>query len=71
MRCPKCGMELIEIEYKLIKIDECSVCRGVWLDLGELSAISKLERGVLDRLFSVFQDSEGTWIRPLVCLPKL
>jgi ribosomal protein L37AE/L43A len=57
MRCPKCGMELIQIEYKGIKIDECSECRGIWLDAGELSTVSKLEKGVLDKLFSVFQSS--------------
>jgi hypothetical protein len=57
MRCPKCGMDLIGIEYKLVKIDECSGCRGVWLDAGELSGISKLERGAFDKLFSVFESS--------------
>lgn len=55
MRCPKCGMELIEINYKGIKIDECSECEGIWLDAGELEAISKLEKTGLDKLFSVFK----------------
>lgn len=55
MRCPKCGMELIEIDYKGIKVDKCSECEGIWLDAGELEAISKLEKGVMDKLFSVFK----------------
>ncbi len=55
MRCPKCGMELIEIDYKHIKIDKCSECDGVWLDAGELEAISKLEKTGLDKLFGVFK----------------
>ncbi len=55
MRCPKCGMELIEIDYKTIKIDKCSECEGIWLDAGELEAVSKLEKGGLDKLFSVFK----------------
>ncbi|HBR22019.1 MAG TPA: hypothetical protein DD713_05555 [Nitrospiraceae bacterium] len=55
MRCPKCGMEMIEIDYKGIKIDECSECEGIWLDAGELEAVSKLEKGSLDKLFSVFK----------------
>jgi len=55
MRCPKCGMELIEIDYKGIKIDECSECEGIWLDAGELETISKLEKTGLDKLFSVFK----------------
>jgi hypothetical protein len=55
MRCPKCGMELIEIDYRNIKVDKCSECEGIWLDTGELAAISKLEKSTLDKLFSVFK----------------
>jgi hypothetical protein len=54
MKCPKCGMELIEIDYKAIKVDKCSGCEGVWLDAGELEAVSKFEKSSLDKLFSVF-----------------
>ncbi|MEW6586672.1 MAG: zf-TFIIB domain-containing protein [Nitrospirota bacterium] len=55
MRCPKCGMELIEIDYKAIKVDKCSECEGIWLDAGELEAVAKLEKSGLDKLFSVFR----------------
>jgi uncharacterized protein with PIN domain len=55
MRCPKCGMELIEIDYKEIKVDKCSECDGIWLDAGELEAVSRLEKTGLDKLFSVFK----------------
>ena len=55
MRCPKCGMELIEIDYKGIKIDECSECEGIWLDTGELETVSKLEKSRLDKFFGVFK----------------
>jgi hypothetical protein len=55
MKCPKCGMELIEIDYKGIKVDKCSSCEGIWLDAGELESISKLQKRSLDRLFSVFK----------------
>jgi hypothetical protein len=55
MKCPKCGMELIEIDYRGIKIDKCSACEGVWLDAGELQTVSALEKSGLDRLFSVFK----------------
>jgi hypothetical protein len=55
MRCPKCGMELIEIDYKGIKIDRCSECEGIWLDAGELETVSKLEKSGIDKLFSVFK----------------
>jgi ribosomal protein L37AE/L43A len=55
MQCPKCGMELIEIDYKGIKIDECSECEGIWLDAGELEAVAKLEKTGLDKFFSIFK----------------
>jgi YgiT-type zinc finger domain-containing protein len=55
MRCPKCGMELIEIDYKEIKVDRCSECEGIWLDAGELETVSTLEKSGLDKLFSVFK----------------
>lgn len=55
MRCPKCGMELIEIDYKNIQVDKCSECEGIWLDAGELEEISKLEKSGLDKFFSVFK----------------
>ena len=54
MKCPKCGMELLEIDYKSIKVDKCSECDGIWLDAGELEAVSKLEKTGLEKLFSVF-----------------
>ncbi len=54
MKCPKCGMNLVEIDYKGIKVDKCSACEGVWLDAGEMDAVAKLEKGALDKLFGVF-----------------
>jgi len=55
MKCPKCGMGLVEIDYKSIKVDRCSGCEGIWLDYGELYAISKLEKSGLDKLLSIFK----------------
>jgi hypothetical protein len=54
MKCPKCGMGLIEIDYKSIKVDKCSACEGIWLDAGEMESVAKMEKGALDKLFSVF-----------------
>ena len=55
MRCPKCGMELVAINYKGIEIDKCSECEGVWLDSGELEALLELESSTIDKLFRVFR----------------
>jgi ribosomal protein L37AE/L43A len=54
MQCPKCGMKLIEIDYKGIKIDECSSCKGIWLDAGELESVAHMEKSVMNKFFSVF-----------------
>ncbi len=54
MKCPKCGMELIAIDYKGIEVDKCSECEGIWLDAGELETVSKLEKSGIDKLFSIF-----------------
>jgi hypothetical protein len=53
MHCPKCGMELIEVEYKTLKVDRCSSCAGVWLDAGELEAAVKLEKSALSRILGL------------------
>ena len=55
MRCPKCGMELNEIDYKNIIVDKCFSCDGIWLDAGEFESIAKLEKGALDKLFGIFK----------------
>ncbi len=55
MRCPKCGMELVEIGYKSIMIDKCTGCQGIWLDAGELESVCRLEKTGLDKLFSAFK----------------
>lgn len=55
MKCPKCGMELIEIEYKNLKIDKCSSCSGIWLDPGEFEMVTSFEKSSLDKFFKVFK----------------
>jgi len=55
MKCPKCGMNLVEIEYRSIKVDRCSACEGVWLDKGELKAVADLDKLLLEKLYSVFR----------------
>jgi hypothetical protein len=54
LKCPKCGMDLIEIDYRSIKVDKCSGCDGVWLDAGELESVAKMETSVAGRIFGLF-----------------
>ncbi len=55
MCCPKCGMNLIAMDYKGIEIDECSSCKGIWLDANELGDIIKMEKNTLNRLLKIFK----------------
>jgi len=55
MKCPKCGMDLIEIDYQKVKVDKCSHCDGLWFDAGEMEEAAAMEKSTLDKLFSVFK----------------
>lgn len=55
MSCPKCGMKLVEIDFKGISVDKCSSCDGIWLDAGEFEELSKLEKPSFDKWFKVFK----------------
>ncbi len=55
MKCPKCGMDLQEIGFHGVKVDQCANCGGIFLDAGELEQLSKHDAGVMDRVFSIFR----------------
>ena len=53
MRCPKCGMELTEIEFRGVQVDQCFNCGGMYLDAGESEKILAFEEpGTLGKMFS-------------------
>ena len=45
MQCPKCSVEMDEVNKLGVIIDACSRCGGVWLDKGELDKIRAAEAG--------------------------
>ena len=55
LHCPKCGMELAEIDFRGVKIDKCTSCAGVWLDAGELEQVAQAEAGFLGGFLKVFK----------------
>lgn len=61
MRCPKCGMELAEIEFRQIKIDRCTECGGVWLDAGEMESVTRDDAGlgILSSFSGLFRKGRG------------
>jgi hypothetical protein len=54
MKCPKCGMDLLGMEFQGVKVDKCSGCSGVWLDAGELETVAKLEKSMTEKIFGMF-----------------
>lgn len=55
MKCPKCGMQLEEISFGDVQIDECFNCGGMFLDKGELEKIRQKDAGFMGRLFSMLK----------------
>jgi hypothetical protein len=55
MKCPKCGMQLEEVEFGGVKIDKCFHCEGIWLDKGELETMQAKEAGFISRLANIFR----------------
>ena len=55
MRCPKCGMELVEIEFRSIKVDRCVACQGIFFDGGEIEQLLAQGEGFLGKLAKVFK----------------
>ena len=46
MKCPVCKTtDLLMTERRSIEIDYCPVCRGIWLDRGELDKLIAQEAG--------------------------
>ena len=56
MHCPKCGGDLVEIGYKEVNIDKCTLCEGIWLDAGELEQIiSQDDTSLMKCILKVFK----------------
>lgn len=43
LRCPKCSGTMRTYERNGIHLEQCDTCRGIFLDFGELEALTQLE----------------------------
>jgi len=57
MKCPTCNTELKMSERSGIEIDYCPLCRGVWLDRGELDKI--IERSGIESISPQKHNDDG------------
>jgi Zn-finger nucleic acid-binding protein len=40
MRCPKCRADMEQIDYEGTEIDRCTICSGIWFDVGEINVLT-------------------------------
>jgi uncharacterized protein len=43
MTCPKCGAQMRQYERNGVTVDQCTECRGIFLDRGELERLVDAE----------------------------
>lgn len=43
MHCPKCGAPMQTYNRSGVQIEQCGGCRGIFLDYGELEALTRME----------------------------
>lgn len=43
-QCPRCEGTMAEVGVRSIRLDLCRLCRGIWFDQGELSALVESAR---------------------------
>ncbi|MET8825367.1 zf-TFIIB domain-containing protein [Streptomyces sp. NPDC004610] len=43
MQCPKCRGQMQTYNRNGVQIEQCANCRGIFLDYGELEALTRLE----------------------------
>lgn len=43
MQCPKCHAQMHTYNRNGVQIEQCSNCRGIFLDYGELESLTRLE----------------------------
>ena len=52
MNCPKCESEMRSYERNGVTVDQCTSCRGIFLDRGELERLIDAEGSHYEREFS-------------------
>lgn len=49
MQCPKCHAQMNTYNRNGVQIEQCSGCRGIFLDYGELESLTRLGRAAARR----------------------
>lgn len=74
MNCPVCKNEpMIVLELQDVEIDHCYLCRGIWLDAGELELLLENDqqtRGFLQS-FALVRSSSEKKVKCPICDKKM
>jgi uncharacterized protein len=62
LTCPKCGSEMRSYERNGVLVDQCTGCKGIFLDRGELERLVDAEGAHYEREYS--RDNEGEQHQP-------
>jgi uncharacterized protein len=52
LTCPKCGSEMRSYERNGVLVDQCTGCRGIFLDRGELERLVDAEGAHYEKEYS-------------------
>lgn len=52
LTCPKCGGQMRSYERNGVTVDQCTDCRGIFLDRGELERLVDAENSHYEREYS-------------------
>ena len=59
MQCPKDSAQMQRMQRYEVDIDYCPLCKGVWLDRGEIDKIAKIQRSYEDEHYNKYHYREG------------
>ena len=57
--CPKCGSDMRSYERNGVVVDQCTGCKGIFLDRGELEKLIAAEGSHYEREHSQRRDDES------------
>ena len=64
LTCPKCGGQMRSYERNGVTVDQCTECRGIFLDRGELERLVDAENSHYEREYSDRDRGRGYEDRP-------
>ena len=59
MNCPKCENEMRSYERNGVTVDQCTGCRGIFLDRGELERLIDAEGSHYEREYGERREHDG------------